>query len=200
MNKILFCLCGLTSISTISVFSQIKIAEMPKKEKKEIIFTYDSLNNVESMKEAEPIDRFKHMIGQKIMSISSADYPAFIKYSGVNNYIRNRESLEKIDNKTFSIDNVSKSTFYLSEENNPHNTVILSVDSDHEWMVDYAWVSLGYYEKIKQLYLGKELVYIQEDSDFIIWHDFHDRFMDYNTKRNLAKKYLVIVSGSALIY
>lgn len=78
---------------------------MPEKEKKEIIFTYDSLSNIERMKGAEYKDRFKHMIGQKIMSISSSDYSAFIKYGGEYNRIksyRNSEYLETF-NKNISV-------------------------------------------------------------------------------------------------
>lgn len=196
MKKVLFSLLVLTNISAVSVFSQIKMAHMPEKEKKEIIFTYDSLTNVDRMKGVEYNDRFKHLTGQKIMSISSSDYSAFIEYGGqyssIKSYRRNGEYLEKIENKTFVIDSVSGSTFYLTEENNLHNSIILYVDSDDDWIADFAWVSLGYFEKIKQMYLGKELVYINKDDEFDLEYDYgfhsHDRFMDYNTKRNLAKK------------
>ena len=195
MKKVLFSLLVLTNISAVSVFSQIKMAQMPEKEKKEIIFTYDSLTNIERMIGAEDNDRFKHLTGQKIISISSSDYSTFIKYGGKYSRIkseRNDEYIEKIENKTFVIDSVSGSTFYLKEENNLHNSIILFVNSDHEWMADIAWVSLGYFEKIKQMYLGKELVYINKDDEFDLEYHygvhFHDRFMDYNTKQNLAKK------------
>lgn len=195
MKKVLLSLLVLTNISIVSVYSQIKIAQMPEKEKKEIIFTYDSLTNVDGMKDVEYNDRFKHLTGQRIMSISSSDYSTFIeyggKYSSIKSY-RNGEYIAKLENKTFVVDSVSGSTFYLKEESNPHNSIILYVNSDHEWTADFAWVSLGYFEKIKQMYLGKELVYINKDDEFDLEYHYgvhpHDRFMDYNTKRNLAKK------------
>lgn len=195
MKKILFSLLVLTNIFTVSVFAQIKMAQMPEKATKEIIFTYDSLSNVEKMRGAAYKDAFKHLIGQKIVSISSSDYRLNIKYGG-DNYIKyswdNEEYLKKIENKTFVVDSVCGSTFYLKEDNNPHNSIVLYVDSDNTWVADFAWVSLGYFEKIKQLYLGKELVYIHKDDEFDIGYHYgyhsHDRFMDYNTKRNLAKK------------
>lgn len=195
MKKVLLSLLVLTNISTVSVFSQIKMAQMPEKEKKEVIFTYDSLTNVDRMKGVEHKNRFKHLTGQKIVSISSSDYSNFFKYGGEYSSIksyRNGEYIANLENKTFVVDSVSGSTFYLKEENNPYNSIILYVDSDYEWMADFAWVSLGYFEKIKQLYLGKELVYIHKDEDFDLEYHYgshsHDRFMDYNTKRNLTKK------------
>lgn len=195
MKKVLLSLLVLTNISIVSVYSQIKIAQMPEKEKKEIIFTYDSLTNVDRMKDVEYNDRFKHLTGQRIMSISSSDYSTFIeyggKYSSIKSY-RNGEYIAKLENKTFVVDSVSGSTFYLKEESNPHNSIILYVNSDYEWTADFAWVSLGYFEKIKQMYLGKEFVYINKDDEFDLEYHYgvhpHDRFMDYNTKRNLAKK------------
>ena len=195
MKKILLSLSVFTQIFSVSVFSQIKIAQMPEKETKETIFTYDSLTNIDMMKDVEYKDRFKHLKGQKIMSISSSDYSSFFKYGGEFSGIsisKNIEYIDKLDNKTFIIDSVSGSTFYLKEDDNPYYSAEVYVDSRYEWMADFAWVSLGYFEKIKQLYLGKELVYIHKDNDYDLEYHYgvhpHDRFMDYNTKRNLTKK------------
>lgn len=187
MKKMLLSLLVLTNISAVSVFSQIKIAQMPEKEKKEIIFTYDSLTNIDRMNGVEYKDRFKHLIGQKIVSISSSDYSAFIEYRGVKSW-QNREYLEKIDNNTFLIDSVSGSIFYLRNENYPNQKVVLSIDSNREWIADLSWVSIGYFEKIKQMYLGKDLVYIHKDDEVDINYSVSGRFRDYNTKKNLAKK------------
>lgn len=58
MKKILLSLSVFTQIFSVSVFSQIKIAQMPEKETKETIFTYDSLTNIDMMKDVEYKDRF----------------------------------------------------------------------------------------------------------------------------------------------
>ena len=110
MKKVLLSLLVLTNISTVSVFSQIKMAQMPEKEKKEVIFTYDSLTNVDRMKGVEHKNRFKHLTGQKIVSISSSDYSNFFKYGGEYSSIksyRNGEYIAKLENKTFVLDSVS---------------------------------------------------------------------------------------------
>ena len=73
MKKMLLSLLVLTNISAVSVFSQIKMAQFPEQEKKEIIFNYDSLTNIEKMKDVEYKDVFKHLVGQKIVSIASSD-------------------------------------------------------------------------------------------------------------------------------
>lgn len=189
MKDKLFAVLVIINLSCTPLFSQIKMAQIPQKETTEIIFTYDSLTNVDNMKGVEGNDRFKHMKGQKIVSISSADYSAFIKYRGAVSY-KNRECLEKIENKTFVIDSVSGGTFYMKEEGNQHNRVVLTINSDYDWMADLAWVSLGYFEKMKQMFLGKELVYIHKDDDADISYasSGYGRFRDYNTKRNLMKK------------
>ncbi len=190
MNKTQLSFLILTIFPITSVFSQIKIAQLPQKEKKETIFTYDSLTNIEKLKDVEYNDRYKHLKGQKIVSISSSDSPYFEyggQYSKIKSY-KQKEFLRTLDNNTFVIDSVYGSTFYLKEVNNPNKTIILYVDSKHEWAADVAWVSLGYFEKIKQLYLEKELVYIHKDDDIDISYSGHGRFRDYNTQKNLAKK------------
>ena len=94
-----------------------------EQEKKEIIFTYDSLTNVDRMKGVEYNDRFKHLTGQKIMSISSSDYSTFIryggKYSSIKSY-RNGEYIEKIENyidlDKFKYNEVRKNRTFLFAE------------------------------------------------------------------------------------
>lgn len=184
-------------LSILSLYSQIKMAQMPVEEKQEVIITYDSLTNVEESKDAEYV--FKHMVGQKIISISSADNFGIIHGKNLKEkeppfswQKRRGIDLKEVDGKTFEIDSVFGYTFYLQEDNNPNYRISLSVDSKFSWVTNLSWVSLGYFEKIKQLYLGKELVYIHKDEDFDLEYHYgvhsHDRFMDYNTRRNLIKK------------
>ena len=46
----------------------------------------------------------------------------------------------------------------------------------------------GYYDKVKQLYLNTELVYVNNDQDYDLHYTTTDRFLDYATKENLKKK------------
>lgn len=191
MRKILLSLLVLVNISKVSVFSQIKMAQFPGKEKKEIIFNYDSLTNVKEMKGEEWNDRFKHLIGQKIMSVSS-DNSHVCTFYGAKSWA-NSDSIKSIENKVFLITSVEGYTFTLQEEKSPNHIIKISVNSDFSWVVNQSWICLGYYDKIKDLYLGKELVYINNDyddknGDYYVSLYPKDRFMDYNTKRNLTKK------------
>ena len=194
MKKMLLSLLVLTNISAVSVFSQIKMAQFPEQEKKEIIFNYDSLTNIEKMKDVEYKDVFKHLVGQKIVSIASSDKSHVFTYGGLKSY-RNTDAIKTLDGKTFLIKAVDGCSFYLQEENDTSKSFSLYVDSDFAWAANQSWICLGYYEKVKDMYLGKELVYINNDYDakngdyYTSSYSYsRDRFIDYNTKRNLDKK------------
>lgn len=193
MKKLFLVLVILSFVE--NTMAQLKMAQFPEKEKKEVIFTYDSLTNVKSVHSREFADKYRHLIGQKITSITSSDESAFIKVNNERDGWKNSEHLKNLDGTTFYVDSINYEhidgyVFYVHSENNPYNRFSLTVDEKYLWKIDLAWISNGYFEKIKQLYLGKELVYIHQDNEDDIreYTHFQDRFMNYNTRRNLAKK------------
>ena len=193
MKKLFLVLVILSFVE--NTMAQLKMAQFPEKEKKEVIFTYDSLTNVKRVHSREFADQYRHLIGQKITSITSSDKSAFIKVNNERDGWKNREHLKNLDGTTFYVDSINYEdidgyVFYVHSENNPYNRFSLTVDEKCPWTIDLAWISNGYFEKIKQLYLGKELVYIHQDNEDDIreYTHFQDRFMNYNTRRNLAKK------------
>lgn len=172
-----------------NVTAQIKIAKFPENEKKEVIFTYDSLTNIEYNRNGDNFDRLKHLVGQKITSIASSNV-----YHSMNIYVNGQEIIlranvaKEIDGKTFIIDSVYGHIFYMTSEENANKQLEISI-TDDIYHIDYAWVCHGYFEKIKSLFLGKELVYIHNDQDYDLDEAYtRYRFMDYNTKRNLTVK------------
>lgn len=178
--------------------AQIKMAQFPIKQDTISIFPYDSLTNIRPMPNVESDKKYNHLIGQKILSVySERQYGRFdiLDQNGRTMRYGTYEALQKLDGKVYTIDSISTHIFdvlfHLKPENS--NSVIRVVwDDEGNSAADEAWVCLGYYEKIKQLYLGKELVYVWDDygwSDgFIDDPDKTFRFMDYETSYNLAKK------------
>ena len=142
---------------------------------------YDSLTNVQSNRSKEP---YSHLIGQEITAIDADDYSVYISYFG-----NTKMNLKNMENNTYTIIGVDQNALYLCNKNNPKEQGSLYIDSYHSYAGDYSFVCSGYIEKIKQLYLGKELVYINDDSgNGYISYATKDRFMDYETNRNLDKR------------
>lgn len=186
MKKLFLVLVILSFVE--NTMAQLKMAQFPEKEKKEVIITYDSLTNVRHNNSEDYNDRFKHLVGQKITSFQSSDFWVDMRINGKSHYETDIQNM--IDGKTFKIDSVNRYTFYMTSENNPDNHFSLSIlDSDCLYEIDFAWVCHGYFEKMKKLFLDKDLVYIHQDQDYDL-SEYHTRyrFMDYNTKRNLTKK------------
>ena len=163
MRQIFLILLSLTFV--VNVSAQLKIAQFPEKEKKEVIITYDSLTNVRHNNSEDYNDRFKHLVGQKITSFQSSDFWVDMLINGKSHYETDIQNM--IDGKTFKIDSVNRYTFYMTSENNPDNHFSLSIlDSDYLYEIDFAWVCHGYFEKMKKLFLDKDLVYVHQDQDY----------------------------------
>lgn len=187
MKKLFLVLVILSFVE--NTMAQLKMAQFPEKEKKEIIITYDSLTNVRYNNLDEYENRFKHLAGQKITSISSAVFWGDMDIDNENSF-STMTFAENMDGKTFRIDSVSRYTFYMTSEDNSDNHFSLRIDADNAHRLDLAWVCHGYFEKMKKLFLGKDLVYVHQDHDYDLSEHHRNlyRFMDYNTKRNLAKR------------
>ncbi len=177
--------------------AQIKMAQFPIKQDTVSIFPYDSLTNIRPMSKVERGKKYNHLIGQKIMSVySEGAYGRFDILDKNGRSIRYGllEKLSDLDGNIYIIDSISTHSdvlFHLRSENFDSIIKVVWEDAGNS-VADEVWVCLGYYEKIKQLYLGKELVYVWDDygwSDgFIDNPNWTHRFMDYETSYNLAKK------------
>ena len=187
MKKLFLVLVILSFVE--NTMAQLKIAQFPEKEKKEVIITYDSLTNVRHNNSEDYNYSFKHLVGQRITSFQSSDFWVDMRINGKSHYETDIQNI--IDGKTFKIDSVNRYTFYMTSEDNPNNHFSLSIlDYEDLYKIDFAWVCHGYFDKIKDLYLGKDLVYIHNDKDYDIDDSSYNtyRFMDYDSKRNLMKK------------
>lgn len=197
MRKILLTLLVLTNIST--VFAQIKMAQISEK-KEETIFVYDSLSNIKRNIDEDAPNYFKHLTGQQILVVYySWTMGGLTFFKGHGGYYESlkyelsNEEANALQGKTFIVDSTSyevgKYFFHMHEKQFSSRQITMMFDSESSWKINQSCVSVGYYEKIKQLYLGQELVYIHKDDDSDLQYSLsRDRFMDYNTKRNLAKK------------
>ena len=72
MKKLFLVLVTLTFVE--NAVGQIKMAQLPEKEKNEVVFVYDSLTNVERHNTERREYYYKHLVGQKITGISLSDY------------------------------------------------------------------------------------------------------------------------------
>lgn len=169
------------------------MAEIPKQEEVITSFNYDSLSNVgkRNCTNGENYNNcYKHLVGQKIISINS--YNNQYHLNGPS-YLRNKVDFRSVDGniyivKSVSYDRIEGHIFYLQKEDESENIKIYFEDR-YDYIFDQSWVVLGYFEKMKELYLNKEFVYVHQDDDFDISRfNFYDRFMDYTTKDNLKKK------------
>ena len=174
MKKLFLVLVILSFVE--NAIAQIKMAQFPEKERKEVIFVYDSLTNIKGLGSGEFADRYRHLIGQKITSIASEEYFGPLLQNKI------------VDGKIYSIDSMSCNKIYMSSGDNPNHKFSLSFSESLAETYNEVWVCHGYFEKVKNLYLGKYLVYVNQDRNFDILG--HPLFMDYHTKRNLANNIL----------
>ena len=155
MRTIFLLLLGITFTSA---SAQIKTITMSDPEKPKV-YEYDSLININKYKEGG----YKYLIGQKLYYAAISQNPTkFKKYS-------NRQALQEKDmlGKYFKVIDVWERNpletlcdplILVSESTN--DTIYYVGDMDD----NRCWIVVGYYEKIKSSYEGKELVFVTDDS------------------------------------
>ncbi len=154
MRIILLLLLGITFTSA---SAQIKTITMSDPEKSKV-YEYDSLININPYKEGG----YKYLIGQKLYYAATSGHTTkFRKYS-------NRQILKEEDmlGKYFTVIDVLeknpqedfRNPLILVSENT-NDTIRYAGDLDD----NQCWVVVGYYEKIKSSYEGKEFIFIADD-------------------------------------
>lgn len=148
MKKLLILMMVLT---VHSVKAQISIIQDKPEEVKEVVCLYDSLLNLKEQRESDDISGFRHLKGQTMMycgdpwqyHYNSPKIPVGDYYYVKDVQIYKGSSLKKYC--VFVVENTKtheESTFDCYASN--HNE---------------QWVVVGYYEKQKSKYVGKEFVY-----------------------------------------
>ena len=204
--KFLLC-CTICTFISFDIHAQIKMAEFVTLGDAITVFPYDSLTNIKLLPnwpELRAKDRFKHLVGQKLTSIDLYFHTTFMKnYSyirkkgsdiGWSRYNDNDFTETGLNNRTFVIDSVSYDAMYgyiFDMRYEGTNEKISIVVDDNNGIADLqlSCVCHGYYEKIKQRFLNKELVYIRVDKDNELYATMNKtRFQDYETNLGVIKK------------
>lgn len=150
----------LLSITFASASAQIKTITMSDPEKPKV-YEYDSLVNINEFKEGG----YKYLIGQKLYYAVKLGLSSKFKKYSTGEVLKKEEMVGKY----FKVIDVL--------ERNPQETLcdplILVSESTNDtiryegnWNDNRCWVVVGYYEKIKSSYEGKELVFITDDSGY----------------------------------
>ena len=150
---------------------QITMMAGKKIEEKELVVPYDSLSNIKQIKSGEWYG-YKHLIGQKILLVNPEDrIRDFYRLEGDR---RIKIPATSMTGKYFTIVDIKqrdpsyqlRDPFYLKMDGDS-TTVYLTWG---DWDDNKRWVIVGYYEKMRQLYEGKDLVFMRDD----------DSYMDYD--------------------
>lgn len=165
---------------------QLKMAVLPEKVDTVVIVPYDSLTNIESIKGIRKYgDYYDHMIGQTVSVVDTS-----AKYNFESSYRRSRNiKWADIYGKPLIVKRIDSGEWFLQDAEDTTKTIKIILNGEYaNYFLNRDFVSHGYYEKIKQLYLNTELVYVNQDEDYDMHHTYTDRFRDYETKENLRKK------------
>lgn len=164
---------------------QLKMAVLPEKVDTVVIVPYDSLTNIESIKGIRKYGSYyDHMIGQTISVVdTSSKYSFELKY-------RTYQKIKWSDiyGKPLIVKGIDSGNWLLQDANDTTKTtkIVLSGEYSHYYL-NRDFVSYGYYEKVKQMYLNQDLVYVNQDDEFDAYYSSTNRFRDYETKDNLRK-------------
>lgn len=164
---------------------QLKMAVLPEKVDTIVIVPYDSLNNIEPVKNFKKYtDSYDHMIGQTVSIVDTTEKSGFGYRYDTNKHVK----WSKIYGKPLIVKRIDGAEWYFQDaEDTTKTTRIVFNDKYAKYYLNRDFVSYGYYEKVKQMYLNQDLVYVNQDDEFDAYYSRTNRFRDYETKDNLRK-------------
>jgi len=167
----------ITSIITQSI-AQITTLEKPiqddksiKNTQNEVLVVYDSLKNFEALTNSKSSKiSYKHLIGQKIYVVNNSDLCQLKRYVWGKNEITNRgwdvegHYMTIIDGKRYQNNTKWKNAFDIAFQDDT-DSIVYCYEKDHYGNLNNFMVILGHFEKMKQLYENKELVFVKDDNN-----------------------------------
>ena len=139
--------------------AQISIIEDKSEPVKNMSFPYDSLTNMKEMRGSDDIVGYRHLIGQTIMYCGDPwEYTYKSPKIPVGDYylIKNVDIYKGSYHKTYCVFTIENTKTHME------STFDCYAHSCNEF-----WVVLGYYEKLKSMYLGKDFVLVRPSFDKI---------------------------------
>ena len=136
------------------------------KQEAELIRPYDSLSNIKPNYELPTDAQFKHLIGQKLLYLGSDktndNYHSDFYNETKKDYVKNSKM---IGHYFTIIDIKSKDQFSVKMDGDTTSVYLLKIDllgKDR----NKECVIVGYYEKMREKYENKDLVFIEDDYDY----------------------------------
>lgn len=152
MKKI-FALISLVVLPLMSM-AQITIIEDKPEPVKEHSFPYDSLSNMKEMKGYDDNYGYRHLIGQTIMYCGD---PWKYSYDSPNLPVGDYYYIKNVD--VYKGSSIKKYCVFSIENTKTHRE---SSFTSYAFSCNEFWVVLGYYEKLKSMYVGKEYILVHQ--------------------------------------
>ena len=145
----LICLC-----MSMCMYGQITIMPNDINKQDKFIYKYDSLSNIKIINKQKPLS---HLVGQKVLYCNWWGHTKLDNAKGleVGKYYQINDVLEDKNNKNFRlslVDCITKETFEIYERRYDKKHMLREYNS--------MLVVVGYYEKLKELFVGKEFIYL----------------------------------------
>lgn len=177
MNKIFFLL--FVALVSSQLKAQVNIIDVQEKPLETTV--YDSLLNMSKYAyKYKGESSYKYLIGQTLIYVGKGS-PGLIKVETNGNTeptISVGTQFEVIDVLSNAKHKHYQEPFLLKEKESGN-----VYEYNGGWHDNYRWVVLGYYEKIKKDYVGKNYVYIKST----ILRNKKDEIIDFNTEEQITK-------------
>lgn len=152
MNKLIYLVVLLFTVFPSYISAQISIIEDKLEPVKELVFPYDSLSNMKEQKGGDDNYGYRHLKGQTIMYCGD---PWKYSYSSPKIPVGDYYLIKDVE--IYKGSSLKKYCSFVIENTKTHKTT--TFDS-YAFSCNEYWVVLGYYEKMKSLYLNKEYVLV----------------------------------------
>lgn len=137
--------------------AQISIIEEKPEPAKDMSFPYDSLSNMKEMKGYDDNYGYRHLIGQTLLYCGD---PWNYSYNSPKIPVGDYYYVKNVD--VYKGSYIKKYCVFTIENTKTHK--VSSFESYAHSCNEY-WVVLGYYEKLKSMYVGKDFVLVHQGGD-----------------------------------
>ncbi len=207
-------LVPLLLVVSIKIYGQITTLGEPVKQEKTIeIPTYDSLANMNPcfpFPDSPHKKSYKHLIGQSVYIVENSNYSVqlekeyYCRYKEKKNSINDKWGLEGHYMTIIDLEQYRKSVEESGRHPSWRNSILDIAFQDQNDSIVYFYekvkyddkidnlnkkmVLVGHFEKMKQLYEGKDLVFVHDDKtdeDWIIPSNYQNGIFNLNTRERV---------------
>lgn len=165
--------------STMVSYAQITTLGEPVKERPQIVYPqYDSLTNIEPCypyPNEKHKSSYKHLIGQKVYVVNNSDYDDQLRKVSWTSYNDEKNKNWRVEGHYMTIIALQLSYVIGCRYENYDNAFDIAFRDDRDSVlyfykkghchnINKHLVVVGHLEKIKQLYEGKEFVFVEDDN------------------------------------